>query len=41
MFAPAFALMSLAAVAGVWFVVRSTLDVLPSLPRDNNDFVFL
>lgn len=35
------ALLTLAAVAGAWIIVRSMLDILPSLPRDNNDFVFL
>ena len=35
------AILALAAALGAWFAVRSVLDVLPSLPRSNNDFNFL
>ena len=35
------AILVLAAALGAWFAVRSVLDVLPSLPRNNSDFIFL
>ena len=36
-----FATITLAAAAGIWLLVRTVLAVLPSLPRDNSDFLFV
>ena len=34
-------LLALVLGGAAWIVVRGTLDIIPSLPRDNNDFIFL
>ena len=36
-----FVAITLAVAAGAWLLVRTVLEVLPSLPRDNSDFLFV